>query len=141
MDMQEIVTKAYDIAIAAHHGQTRRDGKTPYYVHPVRVMERIKENGYDLEYQAVALLHDVLEDTEVTVRDLLLRGIPEHIIHAVIVLTKDKELSYETYLGLVKRTELARVVKIADMIDNLADKPSKKQIIKYAIGLQTLTED
>ena len=139
--MDELVTKAYIIARAAHYGQFRFDGKTPYITHPERVSTRLEANGFGSEYQAVAMLHDVLEDTEFTAKDLLDRGIPEHIVYAVITLTKEEGIDYGAYLDKVRINELARVVKIADMIDNLSDQPSKKQIIKYATGLLILVED
>ena len=139
--MNDMVTRAYEIAAIAHARQFRFDGKTPYIEHPWRVMSRLVENGYGTEYQAVALLHDVLEDTDVTAKDLLDKEIPENIVYAVIILTKEDGVDYGVYLDKVRNNELARVVKIADMIDNLSDKPSKKQIIKYATGLLTLVED
>lgn len=124
------------IAINAHKGQYRRDGVTPYINHPFAVADRVDHLGH--EYVCVALLHDVLEDTQVSVQDLYDVGVPANIVVAVIVLTKHEGISYDDYLKNIKQNELARRVKIADMISNLADNPTDKQIKKYAKGLDFL---
>jgi (p)ppGpp synthase/HD superfamily hydrolase len=125
------------IAAQAHWGQTRRDGVTPYINHPKAVAERVRG---DIDAEMVAWLHDVLEDTDLTANDLLDKGVPFNVIEAVIWLTKTKGVSYETYLALIKKNPLARKVKIADMLANLSDAPSEKQIVKYAKGLLYLYE-
>jgi (p)ppGpp synthase/HD superfamily hydrolase len=132
------VDKARLIAISAHFGQFRRDGKTPYIEHCYAVANRVAHLGE--KYVCVALLHDVLEDTKVSAHDLLTAGIEEDIVAAVQILTKHPSRSYDEYLKLVKVNELARQVKIADMLSNLADSPTNKQIRKYSQGLLFLTE-
>jgi len=132
------IDKARLIAISAHSGQFRRDGKTPYIEHPYAVADRVEHLGY--KYICVALLHDVLEDTKVTAHDLLTAGIQEDIVAAVQILTKHPSRNYDEYIKLVKFNNLACHVKIADMLSNLADSPTNKQIHKYAHGLLFLTE-
>ena len=138
-----LVGKVFGIAAAAHNGQFRRDGKTPYIKHPMAVADRVSKYGH--EYVCVAYLHDVLEDTDVTAQDLLNQGIPSNIVEAVKDLTKEKGMHYsgyyfDEYLFTIKRNELARRVKIADMLANLADDPTDKQIVKYSKGLQYLLD-
>lgn len=141
--MEHLVNKSLDIARKAHAGQFRRDGVTEYIAHPIDVANRVKKFG--LEYVCVAYLHDVLEDTLLMPYDLINQGIPKHIVEAVKILTKEKGMNYagyyfDEYLAMVKQNELARRVKIADMISNLADNPTDKQISRYANGLVYLTE-
>ena len=129
---------AFRIAKNAHSGQFRRDGLTPYINHPISVAERVQHFGY--KYVCVAYLHDVLEDTSVTADELAREGIPDDIIEAVQLLTKHDDQSYDEYLFLINQNELARRVKIADMLTNLADNPTKNQIKKYAKGLLFLID-
>lgn len=134
--------KAQTIAADAHRGQKRKGTGEDYIEHPRRVVKRLIDNGIDNKlFHAVALLHDVLEDTKVTVMDLKRKGISKEVIEAVELLTKKKGQSYKDYLKELKKNEMARAVKIEDMLDNLSDRPSKKQILKYCDGLKYLLED
>ncbi len=132
-----LVVLAERIARQAHAGQFRRDGVTPYIVHPEAVASRV----FKPEEKATAWLHDVLEDTHMTKQDLLDAGIPENVVEAVVIMTKTEGVSYSDYLVKVKENPIARVVKIADMNSNLADTPTPKQIAKYAEGLKFLAID
>ncbi|MEM6691535.1 MAG: HD domain-containing protein [Planctomycetota bacterium] len=129
---------ARDIATKAHDGQFRRDGLTPYITHCESVAKRA---GAGEDAIAVAWLHDVIEDTDVSAGDLKEAGIPVEVIDAVERLTKRSEIPYEKYLESVAESALATKVKIADMLTNLSDQPTKSQIRKYAKGLLFLTED
>ena len=126
------------LAEKAHSGQYRRDGKTLYIEHIYAVEKRVSHLGND--YRAVAIAHDLLEDTDITANDLLKEGVPEHIVEAVSLLTKYVGTTYKKYLVEVKANELARRVKIADMLSNLADDPTDNQIKKYAKGLDFLVD-
>lgn len=136
--MQEIVALAKAIASDAHQGQFRRGGVVPYIEHPRAVAARV---GDDLDTQVVAWLHDVIEDCDVSEEYLHERGIPEKHVSAVIRLTKVNGVEYIRYLDRVAECPLATKVKIADMISNLADNPSPRQIRKCAVGLERLTRD
>jgi len=125
------------IALNAHHGQFRRDGKTPYIEHPAAVVSRLQG---DDSAQAVAWLHDVLEDTDETVESLQSKSVPADVLKAVEVLTKTNGQRYEDYIENVKANPLATKVKIADMLSNLADSPTERQIRKYAKGLLYLLD-
>jgi len=131
----DFVERAAAIAKEAHSGQFRRDGTTPYILHPQAVVSRV---AGDLFAEAVAWLHDVLEDTPVTVEMLRSQQIPEEVIEAVSMLTKPDGVDYEQYLQAIKSNPLAKKVKIADMLSNLSDQPSEKQMLKYARGLTIL---
>lgn len=125
------------IAFDAHRGQYRRDGVTPYIAHPQAVAELLA--GESDEVVAVAWLHDVLEDTQVTEAFLRSQGISDRVIKAVDILTKKKGVKYFDYIELVKSDEIARKVKVADMVSNLTDKPTERQIAKYLKGLLILS--
>lgn len=131
--MTGLIETAKRIAQRAHSGQFRRDGSTPYISHPAAVAQRLASESQ--EVIAAAWLHDVLEDTTETTTTLLEAGIPIEVVSAVEALTKSKGVPYRHYLEGVKKDPIARKVKIADMISNLADTPTEKQIEKYARGL------
>lgn len=106
--------RAVQIAKIAHEGQLDRAGR-PYIFHPVRVMRRVNS---EFEKMA-ALLHDVVEDSNVTLDDLKREGFPPEVVAAVAALTK---LPGETRLDAAKRAAadpIARRVKLADNADNM----------------------
>lgn len=132
----ELEVLARAIAKKAHQGQFRRDGKTPYIKHPEAVAESVQAEGS--EAVATAWLHDVLEDTETTSEQLREAGIPPIVIDAVELLTREKGQSYEDYLHWVAQNEITRKVKIADILHNLGDHPTERQVEKYEKALKTL---
>lgn len=127
------------IALRAHKDQTRRDGTTPYIYHVDAVVKRLA--GEPDEVRAAGWLHDVLEDTKETPESLLAAGVPASVVNAVIALTKTEGVEYAHYLSGVKANPIALRVKIADMLANLADKPTTSQIEKYVKGITYLFED
>lgn len=70
------------------------------------------------EEKAVAYLHDVIEDTELSLEDLREYGFSEEVLKAVDVITKKKGQDYQIYLNSVKENKLARVVRLADLRHN-----------------------
>lgn len=124
------------LATLFHKNQFRRDGVTEYITHPAAVAKRL--SGESKNVIATAWLHDVLENTGLTKKMLIDVKMPEDVIEAVDCLTKRSSESYEHYLKNVRKNKIALKVKIADMLHNLSDTPTKKQIIKYARGLLTL---
>jgi (p)ppGpp synthase/HD superfamily hydrolase len=104
---------AFEIAKAAHAGQTDKAG-LDYILHPQQVAAMVTTD----EEKAVALLHDIIEDTEVTANDLLAKGLPDNIVEAVEALTKKSGQSYSDYLANVKKNGLATTVKLADLKHN-----------------------
>lgn len=121
----DLYDRAYEIAEKAHKGQKDRAGED-YFQHVIFVANLVDGE----QEKAVALLHDVVEDTATTIDDLRAVGIPDEVISAVAVLTKQKSDSYFEYIEQVKKNELARKIKLADLTHN-ADlnrfsQPSKK---------------
>ena len=110
---QSMVDLALSIARKAHEGQLDKAG-VDYIEHPIYVASQVDTE----EERAVALLHDVIEDSPVSAEELLQAGLPETVVTAVQVLTKKKEQDYQTYLETVKKNPLARVVKLADLKHN-----------------------
>lgn len=102
---------------AAHGDQVDKAG-SPYWEHPVRVMNRIQ--GATERDRLTALLHDVLEDTGETAATLLAKNYPIDVIYDVMILTKPKEIAYPAWIGTLchHRPSILRV-KIADIEDNL----------------------
>lgn len=109
----DLLKKAIIIASTAHCGQKDKGGK-PYIEHPKAVADML---GGTRE-KIVAMLHDVIEDTNVTSEFLLEQGFPEDIVDAVVLLSKNPETNYEEYLKAVKANPLARIVKLADLTHN-----------------------
>lgn len=135
MQSDDLVVRAARLAAVAHTGQYRRDGVTPYLCHPEAVAARV---AGDPILEAVAWLHDILEDTDVTPEILSQHGIPDEVISCVRLLTKTEGVDYDRYLASVKQNPVAKKVKVADMLSNLSDHPSERQILKYAKGLIVL---
>ena len=110
----ELIEKALQLALATHIDQKDKSGEA-YILHPLRLMGKMASE----EEKAVALLHDVIEDSEHTQNSLLKAGIPEKVVAAVLALTKNEEESYEDFIQRAKANELSRKVKIADLEDNI----------------------
>ncbi|MBA1380254.1 GTP pyrophosphokinase [Pseudomonas brassicacearum] len=109
-----ILDAAIALASRVHAGQVDKAGK-PYILHPLRLM--MKFDG--LEEQLVSLLHDVVEDGDVTLDELRKLGIPEAAVTAIDCLTKREGESYEQFIARIRPNPLATQVKIADIHDNL----------------------
>jgi len=118
---------AASFAARAHEGQHRRDGRTPYFAHPFRVAMTIRDEfGCDDDIAiAGALLHDTIEDTPTDYDDIE-RTFGHEVANVVAVLTKDmrrrepeREIEYDE--ALRNSDWRAKVVKLADTYDNLAD--------------------
>ncbi|MBQ2264648.1 MAG: HD domain-containing protein [Oscillospiraceae bacterium] len=138
-----LTKKAMQIAYAAHHGQTDKTG-LPYIFHPMHLAEQMKD-----EYSAcAALLHDVVEDTELTFSDLEAEGFPAEVIEALKLLTHDPAVPYLDYVKAVRPNPLARAVKLADRHHNsdltrldTVDERALQRVEKYAKAIAILTEE
>ena len=104
---------AFEIAKTAHAGQTDKAG-LDYILHPLQVAAEMATD----EEKAVALLHDIIEDTDVTASELLAKGLPDNVVEAVKALTKKHNQNYAAYLAGVKKNRLATAVKLADLKHN-----------------------
>jgi (p)ppGpp synthase/HD superfamily hydrolase len=134
--LEEII----EISRQAHLGQYRFDGVTPYFTHVEGVANSFSGGGITGTLQMVAYLHDVLEDTSLTAQALLGLGIHPSVVEAVVAITKVKDEDYFVYLARVKANDWAKRVKIADILYNLGDSPSRNQVKKYAKALKFLLE-
>ena len=136
----ELTKKALIIAYNAHFGQFDKGG-VPYVFHPFHLAEQM-ETEYEI---CVALLHDVLEDSDFSIDDLKNYGFPNEIIDAVELLTKKKECSYTSYISQICENQLSKKIKREDIKHNLdlsrlnkiTDK-DKKRIQKYKQALEIL---
>ena len=112
--MVNLLARAASVAMAAHLGQTRRDGKTPYITHPKAVADLVEGD----DAKMVALLHDVVEDTVVTMDDLK-EFFPENICQAIDAMSHRENESYLNYVLRLCKNDLARKVKFADIAHNM----------------------
>ena len=107
-----LTCEAMKIAYAAHHGQVDKGG-IPYIFHPIHLAEQMED-----EYTTcVALLHDVVEDTDVTLKELT-KIFPDQVIEAVQVMTHGDDEPYYDYVRRVKENPIAKIVKLADLRHN-----------------------
>lgn len=114
MNNLELLEKAIGIAVDAHHGQKDRYG-APYILHPLRVMARVTT---PIE-KTVAVLHDVVEDTDWTFQDLKREGFSAQIIDALECVSKRPQEPYEQFVKRSAGNSLARRIKLADLEDNM----------------------
>lgn len=106
---------ATELAEEAHAGQFDKAGK-PYAEHVIRVRDALREHGE--EAQIAGVLHDVVEDTALTLRDLRARGVTQRAATAIDSVTRRPD---ETYMDMIRRAAadpLGRLVKLADNADN-----------------------
>lgn len=106
--------RAIEIAVHAHAGQVDKAGQ-PYILHPLRVMFAVRS----LHERMAAVLHDVVEDTPITLDDLGTEGFPAEVLDAIRALTKTEG---EARLAAARRAAenpVAKVVKLADVTDNM----------------------
>ena len=113
-DYNELYDCALRIAIRAHEGQKDKSGRE-YIMHPIRVAEWCR----DPRAKIVALLHDTIEDTDVTPDYLYSQGFPDEIIEGVLSVTKREGESYEDFVSRAALNPLGREVKRADLEDNM----------------------
>ena len=139
----DMTRKAMGIMFEAHKDQMDKSG-VPYVFHPWQVAEQMVTE----ESCCAALLHDVIEDTDVTADDLLKAGISEEVVKAVEMLTHDDDEPYLEYVERIKNDPIARAVKLADLTHNsdttrfnrpMTDK-DRARLEKYKKAKTILTE-
>ena len=134
--------RALEIAVYAHRDQQEKNG-SPYILHPLRIMLSLN----DREARIVAVLHDVVEDTAVELQDLKKEGFSDVVIKAVDLLTHRDNDHYDDYIAKLGRNRLARMVKLADLKDNMdtqripnLSKSDLKRLSRYHRAWKTLSE-
>lgn len=115
MKKGELLGKVLVLATNAHAGQFDRGGN-PYILHPLKVMHYLKTT--DEELQCIALLHDVIEDTNTTWDELKAIGCTDRVMNAVKALTKMPGQTYDQYKRAVMINKDAMRVKMADLRHN-----------------------
>ena len=144
--MKDQLELARSIAYKAHDGQFRRDGITPYIEHPKTVAGIVLKAGLSPQNEctalAVAWLHDVLEDTEVTEDELQSLGVDPVIIDYVATLSKNEDEDYDDFIDRIINSNgsgsIPCIVKGSDILANLLDAPTENQVAKYTKALVRL---
>ena len=136
----ELTIKAMNLAYSAHHGQFDKGG-VPYIFHPIHLAEEMD----DEVSTCVALLHDTVEDTAVTLEELA-EIFPREIVEAVDLLTHRDGVEYFDYVRSIRANPVAVKVKLADLrhngdpnrISNQGNAEKRRE--KYAKAWKILTE-
>ncbi len=139
----DLTQKAMILCFQAHKNQVDKSG-IPYVFHPIHLAEQMKD-----EYTTVtALLHDVIEDTDHTISDLISMGYPDEIIDALKLLTHAEGIDYFDYVRDIKGNPIAKAVKLADLRHNSditrlnkVDDKALKRVDKYKQAMELLLSD
>lgn len=138
----KLTKTALKLCFEKHQAQVDKNG-IPYVFHPFHVAESMPD-----EYTTcVALLHDILEDTDTTAEDLAALNFPQAVIEAVCAMTHDDSVPYLDYVRNIKQNPIARAVKISDLqhnsdltrLDTVTEKDLQR-VKKYKKALEILSE-
>ena len=113
--MKTILGTAISVGSICHHDQTDKAGKA-YILHPLRMMMRLRTD--DEELMCIAILHDAIEDSELTLEDLQNLGMPYRVIDGVDSLSRRDGESYENFIKRCALNPDAKRVKLEDLRDN-----------------------
>ena len=135
--------KAMKLCYEAHKGQVDKSG-LPYVFHPAHVAEQMTDEATTI----VALLHDVVEDTDYTLEDLAAEGFGKDILEAVALMTHEDDVPYLDYVTKLKGNPIARAVKLADLAHNSdlsrigeVDDETKQRLEKYKKAIALLNDN
>ncbi len=138
----ELTKKALKLSFEAHKDQIDKSGM-PYVFHPFHLAEQMDTE----EKVIVALLHDVVEDTDYSLKGLENMGFPESVIRSLALLTHDKNVPYMDYVARIKDDPIARAVKLADLKHNsdlsrldFVDEKAIQRVQKYEKTIALLCE-
>ena len=137
----ELTIKAMNLAYHAHHGQFDKGG-VPSIFHPIHLAEEMD----DEISTCVALLHDTVEDTAVTLEDLAAQ-FPAEVVNAVRLLTHGEDVDYFDYVRAIRQNPIAVKVKLADLRHNGDPKRicnqgnQERRRVKYAAARTILEAD
>lgn len=138
----DMTKKALKLCFEAHKEQLDKSGM-PYVFHPFHLAEQMP----DEDCTVVALLHDVIEDTEYGVEDLQALGFSDTVLTALMLMTHEDDTPYLDYVAVLKANPIARTVKLADLKHNsdlsrlsvVTDKDLQR-VEKYKKAIQLLEE-
>ena len=111
--MSQYLHKAITIACEAHQGQISINGE-PYILHPLRLLINAKSN----EERIIAILHDVIEKTNISLADLRNKGFDQNIISSIDSLSRRSE-SYIEYIERLMQNKISVKIKLLDLADNI----------------------
>jgi len=138
----ELTKKAMKLCFKAHKDQVDKSG-LPYVFHPFHLAEQMPDEITTV----TALLHDVVEDTDYTLEDLIEMGFPKEVTDAIRLMTHDDAVPYLEYVRILKDNPVARTVKLADLKHNsdltrldVIDEKALKRVEKYRKAIRILTE-
>ena len=134
--------KALKLCFEAHKGQLDKSG-LPYVFHPFHLAEQMEDEITTV----VALLHDIVEDTDYNFEDLIAMGFDEDVIDALKLLTHNDSVPYMEYVEKIKTNPIATAVKLADLRHNsdlsrldVVDEKAIERKEKYKKAIELLTE-
>lgn len=139
---RHMIERAAEIAREAHRHAYRKHANEPYFEHVQRVAHTVirSEVGTNPDAVAAAYLHDTLEDTSVTVTQIL-EATNERVVELVQMVTKPLGMPYDMYVRKVARHPVARVIKRADLADNIGTLPFGVSLwSRYADAIKVLSE-
>lgn len=136
INYNNLLQLAIEIAVKKHKGSVDKQDKV-YVLHPFRVMLSFS----DIRLQIIGVLHDVVEDTDVSFEQLSNIGFPNEIVEALKYLTRDRNIPYFTYIKNVKKNDLAKQVKLADLKDNMRDGCPPNLLKRYKKAYKMLKEE
>ena len=137
-----IITEAQDTIRTLHKGQTDKVGN-PISDHAMRVSEKVRNKG--LVYEILALFHDIVEETDITLpllKKALPRGYEDLSFYIYVLSRKDDQTYMEYIVAICNNSDLVRDVKIADIEDHLDRKEdiSESMIKRYVTAMVVLKE-
>lgn len=139
----DMTKKALKLCFDAHKNQLDKSG-LPYVFHPFHLAEQMETE----ETTIVALLHDVVEDTDYTIEDLIKAGFNKSITDAITLMTHADDVDYMEYVRGIKENPIAKAVKLADLTHNsdltrldIIDEKALRRVEKYKQAIALLTED
>ena len=112
--MSQYLHKAITIACEAHQGQSSINGE-PYILHPLRLLIKAKSN----EERIIAILHDVIEKTNISLLDLKNKGFDQNIISSIDSLSRRRNESYIEYIERLMQNKISVKIKLLDLVDNI----------------------
>ena len=112
--MSQYLHKAITIACEAHQGQSSINGE-PYILHPLRLLIKAKSN----EERIIAILHDVIEKTNISLLDLKNKGFDQNIISSIDSLSRRRSESYIEYIKRLMQNKISVKIKLLDLADNI----------------------